>query len=124
MPSPTTRRSPDDNFVTTFYDPMTSSHAALTCSPSEMTSVVVGEAMAPAPGSKHSPVDEILVPVSRRIFWRSQKIRLCLALLLAACDSPSAPSIGPPLGGPVPGVLADPARDVSTVPGGATAFYQ
>jgi len=111
--------------VTTFYDPMTSTHEALTRSPGETTRVVVGEAMAPAPGSKHFPVDEILVPALRRFFWRSQKIRLVLGVLVVtACDTPSAPSIGQPLAGPVPGVVADPARDVSTLPTGATAFYQ
>jgi hypothetical protein len=71
-------------------------------------------------------VDEILVPVSRRIFARSAKVRLglCVAVTLAACDTASGPSVGPPLGGAVPGALADPARDIATSPGGATAFYQ
>jgi hypothetical protein len=73
-------------------------------------------------------VDEILVPVSRRFFPLREQHRLVLtfaaAALLAGCDTPSAPSIGQPLGGPVPGVLADPARDVTTLSGGATAFYQ
>jgi hypothetical protein len=110
--------------VTTFYDPMTPSHVALTRGEPASDTTRVGEAMAPAPGSKHSPVDEILVPVSRRFFARRAKNRLVVLVVLAACDTASAPSVGPPLGGPVPGALADPARDVSGAPGGATAFYQ
>jgi hypothetical protein len=66
-------------------------------------------------------VDEILVPASRR-FW-AYGFGLALALL-AACGAESRPSVGPPLPGPVAGVLADPARDVGTVSGAATAFYQ
>jgi hypothetical protein len=47
-----------------------------------------------------------------------------LALLLTACGDPSpAPSVGPPLPGPVPGALADPARDARAAPPGAIAFY-